>query len=70
MGYRSPTIHSSVLKMAGSPSMRAIDGKLPKTNGEPNGNSTPCNRDSHHQHNNRRSANPLIQPRRMTTKGD
>lgn len=70
MGYRSPTIHSSVLKMAGSPRLRAIKGKLPKANGELNGNSTPCNRDSHHQHNNRGSANLLIQPRRIATKGD
>jgi hypothetical protein len=69
MGYRSPTIHSSVLKMAGSPKLRAINGKLPKTDGESNGYSTPCNRDSYHQCNNRGCANPLIQPRRMTTEG-
>jgi len=69
MGYRSPTIHSSVLKMAGSPILRAINGKLLNTNGELGGHSSPSRRDGYHQCNNRSRNNPLIQPRRMTIEG-
>ena len=48
MDYRSPTIHSSVLKMAGSPFSRTMTGNLSKTNGDPNGNNEPRYRYRHH----------------------
>ena len=63
MGYRSPTIHSSVLKMAGSPIPKRITGKELVNNGDKNGYNDVCDRNCARRRNGRGIDHPFLHQR-------
>lgn len=65
MDYRSPTIHSSVLKMAGSPTSQQMTGDEKMNNGYASGYDNSRDRTRYCRRNGRGIAHPFLHRREV-----